>query len=130
VPVYDYECEACGEIFERIAGLDEDFAVCPRCHNPDAKRIISLRRKTYNEVDPPWLKEVVEIVDPDGGPHCKEFIKNPTRENWRKWMKEEKIRPLEPGEERRKKPEIDRDAVVRQLLDRHRKRTRIEIWTK
>ncbi len=40
MPSYDYECSACGNIFERKQKFDEEpVAVCPRCKGK-ARRVL------------------------------------------------------------------------------------------
>jgi putative FmdB family regulatory protein len=43
MPLYDYRCTACGEIFEIIASLAErdEKAVCPACGGHPAARLFS-----------------------------------------------------------------------------------------
>jgi putative FmdB family regulatory protein len=41
MPIYEYECEHCNEIFEIFYKIDEDCKVaCPKCLGP-AKKLIS-----------------------------------------------------------------------------------------
>lgn len=41
MPVYDYECQKCGEIFEALHGIDEKAPPCPACGAPKPKRLMS-----------------------------------------------------------------------------------------
>jgi putative FmdB family regulatory protein len=43
MPLYDYRCTACGEVFEIIASLAErdEKAVCPACGGHRATRLFS-----------------------------------------------------------------------------------------
>jgi putative FmdB family regulatory protein len=41
MPIYEYQCKQCREVFEIFHKIDEDVKVaCPRCLNP-AKKLIS-----------------------------------------------------------------------------------------
>jgi putative FmdB family regulatory protein len=42
MPIYEYECEACGNCFEMLvfSGGDDD-AACPQCSGKDVKRLMS-----------------------------------------------------------------------------------------
>jgi putative FmdB family regulatory protein len=40
MPMYDFECKACGHTFETIARLDERPA-CPSCQSADTERLMS-----------------------------------------------------------------------------------------
>ncbi len=39
MPIYEFECSACGNVFERLQKLsDSDPADCPECGKPEVKR--------------------------------------------------------------------------------------------
>jgi putative FmdB family regulatory protein len=40
VPIYDFSCESCGEVFEELARADE-LPPCPSCGAPEPRRLIS-----------------------------------------------------------------------------------------
>ena len=44
MPIYDYVCRSCGEKFDALRKLkDDDRDVeCPRCHEKNASRAVSL----------------------------------------------------------------------------------------
>jgi putative FmdB family regulatory protein len=127
--LYDYECAHCGHIHERFEHPDDQLSKpCPSCGMLLAKRIISCGNSAYlgNE-DATWLKSVREVV---GGEtrEGREFLRNPTRSNYRAWMARKGVRPLEPGEKGgRQSGGIDEQRVVRRLAELHRKRTAISV---
>jgi putative FmdB family regulatory protein len=43
MPLYEYRCERCGEIFEKLRRISEADtpAECPRCESAVARRILS-----------------------------------------------------------------------------------------
>ena len=42
MPIYEFECTACGERFERLVARPTDGGgACPRCHATDARRLLS-----------------------------------------------------------------------------------------
>jgi putative FmdB family regulatory protein len=45
MPLYEYECEACGDRFEQLvgstAGIDSEEVVCPRCGSRDVRKLMS-----------------------------------------------------------------------------------------
>ncbi len=43
MPLYEYECEQCGESFEIIVPMSEkdDAKECPRCHGAHTQRKVS-----------------------------------------------------------------------------------------
>jgi len=125
------ECSKCEHSFEVIAGIEERTTACPKCKGT-AKRIISMSGiHTANE-DSGWIKSVLEVVDKDSTePHVVEFRKNPTRENYKRWMKKSGLRHLEPGEERNIHPEPpDMSRVHKEVWEKHRKRNTLEVRSK
>ena len=40
MPMYDFECKACGNTFETVARLDEK-PPCPSCESADVERLMS-----------------------------------------------------------------------------------------
>jgi len=131
MPIYDNECGECGNVFEVIAGYEDDHLVCPECGGASNRIIAAGGVNTANQ-DSAWLKSVVAIVDPESTvPHVKEFRDNPTRKNWQAWMKGEGIRPLENGENHtpyEKRMVDDRDDIrTREMWERHRERTRLKV---
>jgi len=44
MPIYEYKCTKCGEVFEMLRNLNEDdrSLTCPRCHAESPERILSL----------------------------------------------------------------------------------------
>ncbi len=132
MPIYDFECGSCGAITERYAKINDEILPCEQCAS-DAYRIISASGHYCANEDAPWLKSVVEVVDKDPSkPHCAEFIRNPTRSNWKKWMAGEGIKPA-PGNHHggpptASRPELpDMGRAEREVWEKHRKRTRLEI---
>lgn len=41
MPLYDFECESCGDIFEEIVDLDGVVPPCPRCGGTRCRKLIS-----------------------------------------------------------------------------------------
>ncbi|WP_038055459.1 FmdB family zinc ribbon protein [Thermodesulfobacterium hydrogeniphilum] len=42
MPIYEFQCEECGEIFEElIFGNDFEGIVCKKCKSPKVKKLIS-----------------------------------------------------------------------------------------
>lgn len=117
MPAYDYrctECEMIHEAFYRMADKPKTIP-CPECGG-ESVSYPSIGAILGDEAA--WLKSVTEVVDHEGGAHCQRFIADPTRENYKKWMKESKIRPMEPGEEKRRKPsKADREKAKKQRTD-------------
>ncbi|MBU2490940.1 MAG: zinc ribbon domain-containing protein [Proteobacteria bacterium] len=42
MPIYEYQCEACGKTFEEIVRIsDNNPPACPKCGNKDTRRLLS-----------------------------------------------------------------------------------------
>ena len=135
MPLYDWECEKCGAIFEEMAPFDEDHIPCPHCVEIDpevdagvgvAKKIISISTGFYRP-DAPWLETVREVVDKEATDlPTRRFLETPNRQTHREWMKARGIRPYEEGERPIPKDrEPDYKKVADKLLKRHKERTTI-----
>ncbi len=42
MPIYEFRCEVCGEVFEEIMKPDEKFPPCRRCGSPKVMKLPSL----------------------------------------------------------------------------------------
>lgn len=116
MPLYDFQCKDCGFIFESLASSRERVKACVNCHSPFAARIISCSGGLNWRPDAPWLETVREVVDKESTkPETRAFLESPTRENYKKWMKAEGIRPLEEGE---KRPRVDEEKVISDTAER------------
>lgn len=41
MPIYEYRCEQCGEVFEKMQRMGADAPACPKCGALEAKKLIS-----------------------------------------------------------------------------------------
>jgi putative FmdB family regulatory protein len=41
MPIYEYECQKCGKVFEVLVLGSDDQAVCPDCGASQAERVLS-----------------------------------------------------------------------------------------
>ena len=124
----DFECQKCGKITEHYVDAQQKAVKC-QCGGK-AKKIISLPGVYVNSENPVWIKSVLDVVGKeDRRPHVQEFIKHPTRENYKRWMKEEKIKPIDwtvhgapPTYQRAPEPDVDKiaDNLYRRLRERQR----------
>jgi putative FmdB family regulatory protein len=126
MPLYDFECKSCNTTTEKITHWSENAVVCPKCHGI-AFRIISIHGQNCTNEDAPWIRSVLEVVDKDSDKvHTKRFLAEPTRENYRAWMKAEKIRHLEPGE-KSVRASLDLKRHTDKVMEMRRNRHRIEL---
>lgn len=93
--LWDFECKKCG-IFEGIVESGEDTTTC-KC-GAEAHRIFTPSGIFTANQTSEWIRTVVDVVDKDNpARHVQEFVKNPTRDNYKAWMKGEGLRPAEIG---------------------------------
>jgi len=131
MPIFDYECKS-GHTTETVRGIDVSRITCPVC-GKKARRIISLTGVNCINEDAGWVKQVLEVVDKKGRePETKEFLKNPTRSNYKAWMKARGLRHLEPGEENNRPEPVNKEDKRRRMkfiMENYRKRTALEVRT-
>lgn len=121
----DFACPNCDLIFEQLVDSSIQFFNCPKCHMA-ARRIITKSNNHPNE-DAPWIRSVLEVVDKESNkPHIVEFLKHPNRTNYKKWMKGEGLRHLEPGE-KPQKPKVDEVKITEEVFKKYQKRSRLEV---
>lgn len=122
MPIYAWECSECHKEFDVICPISKrnKAMLCPECECI-SHRVVSVGGGYTANEDAPWLKTVIEVVDKDSkAPHVVEFRKNPTRANYKRWMKGEGLRHLEPGESMR--PTEDKGRMKRTVNYMARKR--------
>ena len=129
----DFECQnkKCGHITEELCDAERQEITCPKCRKK-AKRIISVGHMFVDDENAPWIRSVLDVVDKDSTkPHVQEFMRNPTRENYKKWMKGEGIRPLDHNEHGAppvfRKPEVDLSGVHKEVFRKFQERHRLEV---
>ncbi len=135
MPVYDYACQSCQAIEEVFSLMNYRPAEvkCQACGGK-ATQIITMR-EAIAPVDPGWISSVLEVVDkdPEAPAHCKEFRRHPTRANMKTWMDREGLRPMDPAENRHKKPSA-KEVAVRKARVKERvcaamvADERVEVW--
>lgn len=109
MPLYDFHCKQCdheAELFFTVAECPESVP-CEECGG-EKRKAISLGGSNVMREEAPWLRDVLTVVDKDSAaPHVRRFLQDPTRANYRNWMRGEGIRPVDHGE-RRERPRVDR----------------------
>lgn len=129
----DFLCNKCNKITEHFVDARQKIVKC-ECGGK-AKKIISLPGVYVNPESPAWMTGVLEVVDKENkAPHVQEFLKHPTRDNYKRWMKEEKIRPVDWTEHGapptyKKPPAMDIDHIAGKLYKRLRERQKLEVHT-
>lgn len=97
---------------------------CPSCKGI-ARKIISIPGSNLASESPDWIKSIREVVEKDSDkPHCQEFLKDPTRDNYKKWMEGEGLRHLEAGEKPGRPTPSPDIAITTDMLMKHRQEKR------
>lgn len=99
MPAYDMECNECQLQYEVVAGPDDKEGICPLCDATARRIYLTIGSIRTSDDGGNHYKEILEIVDKDGGQHCQDFLKNPNRGTYEAWTKGAGVRPLERGEE-------------------------------
>jgi len=98
---------------------------CPFCKGI-ARKIISIPGSNLASESPDWIKSIREVVEKGSDKlHCQEFLKNPTRDNYKKWMKGEGLRHLEVGEKPGRPTPSPNTATTTDMLMKHRQEKRL-----
>jgi hypothetical protein len=125
--LHDHWCKYCGTSFEAMVEWDERETTCPGC-NGRAERYYKSGCANTMPVDAAWLKTLVDVVDKDPTkPHCVEFLKSQTRDNYERWKKCENLRHLEPGERPSRPEPFDVDRHAEKVAELRQQRNRIEV---
>ncbi len=125
--LHDHWCKFCGTSFEAMVKWDERESSCPNC-GKHAERYFKSGCANTEPIDAAWIKTLHEVVDKDSNkPHVVEFLKSPTRENYKRWMNGEGIRHLESGEKMARPKPFDVEAHARKVAEYKIQRERIEI---
>ena len=136
MPLYDYQCEKCGAVQERLEKPERKRVKCPVCGKLSMKRIITLVSVNCSNDDSPWVRTCLNVVSKtDTDPATVEFRKNPTRTNLKKWMAAKGLRhmdraEIEIPEDRssfKKDREIERERTLKGMHEARLKRERAYI---
>ncbi len=41
MPIFEFQCEECGEVFEELVFSEKEEVVCRKCQSPKVKKLIS-----------------------------------------------------------------------------------------
>jgi putative FmdB family regulatory protein len=126
MPLYQFKCQKCGTEFERVCTVKD--RVFQNCECGGWTRVVpAVHGPNCSNDSASWLPSVLEVVQKDSDkPHVQAFLKDPTRANYKAWMKGEGIRPLENGE-RHEKPKLDIDRHTALIMNEKVRRERYEV---
>ncbi len=93
-----------------------------------AVKIISIPGANLASESPDWIKSIREVVNKEGGRHCQEFLKDPTRVNYKKWMAGEGVRHMEAGEKPGRPPsQPPAHVITEKIMQKRMNDRRMEI---
>ena len=124
--LYQYQCQKCNQISEHYFNMSDcqPTVQCPSCKDI-ARKVISIPGANLASESPDWVKSIREVVEKDSDkPHCQEFLKDPTRDNYKKWMEGEGVRHLEAGEKPGRPTSSPDIAITTDMLMKHRQEKR------
>ena len=126
MPLYHLQCQSCGNEFERICPVKSRLFQNCECGGW-TKTVPAVRGPNCVNEDAGWLPSVREVVSKDDPrPHVQAFLKDPTRANYKAWMKGEGLRPLENGE-KSEKFKFDAERHAEKVMEAKIKRERYEV---
>ena len=119
--IYQFQCQDCNKITDEYFNISD----CPTSIQCQCKgiatKIISIPGPSLFSESPEWIKSLVDVVEKDSDKkHCNEFLKNPTRDNYKTWLQKEGLRHMEPGENlsRPAQKEITADQLMKYRRDK------------
>jgi len=83
MPIYEYECQRCGNMQEEITSVTEmrQYIECQKCKGISKKIMTASRQYTGNQ-DAPWARGFLGIFNKhDAHPVVRQAFKNPTKSN-------------------------------------------------
>jgi hypothetical protein len=126
MPIFQLKCQSCGNEFERICPVKSRLFQNCECGGW-TKTIPAVHGANCFNDSAGWIKSVTEVVSKDDPrPHVQAFLKDPTRSNYRAWMKGEGLRPLENGE-KSEKFKFDAERHAGKIMEEKIKRERYEV---
>lgn len=104
MPLYDFQCENCGETFEALLGPKDDYPPCPRCKGLEVIKLPSLfafqDKTTYRkERERAIIKRTADYLKDGKIKEAQKFLNKALSYN-----PSEKIKRLSESLERRKPP--------------------------
>jgi len=119
--LYDFECPVCHAVFEEMAQMGDQEAVCPAC-SATAERLVSLRGA--HRPDAPWVADcTIAFAPEDERPAVRRYLSTPTdRVALRAAMRAAGIRHLDAGEPTRRENRTLDSRKIRELVERHKYR--------
>lgn len=55
MPIYEYRCPGCGQVFEKLVHMGAGAPPCPSCGAPGAERLVSLIARAAGACAPSGL---------------------------------------------------------------------------
>ena len=128
MPIYPFRCGDCGAYKEEIYAIADRPEFIP-CHcGGRMKRQIGVSSADCFSECPKWIASVGDVANPNGGAAEREFVRNRTRENYNRFLKETGRRHVEAGETLGKTGQpVDVGKITREVYERQRERNKIHL---
>lgn len=124
--LYNFQCQQCNQVSEHFFNMSDCPVTvqCKKCKGI-AHKIISVSGPSLISESPDWIRSVLEVVEKGSDKqHCQEFLKDPTRDNYHKWMKGANVRHIEAGEKPGRPNSAPESSVITDMLMKHRQEKR------
>jgi putative FmdB family regulatory protein len=123
MPVYDFECDECGFIEERVLPISECNRDWQCSCGGVLHRIMTLSGVNIANQDAEWIRTIAAVVDKDGDEHDQRFLASGmTRADLDDWKRGKGVRNLEPGETIKTPPMPDDGKIAKEVWEKHQKR--------
>ena len=123
---HDYECDKCGKVTEAIRHWSVNSINC-KCGGRAIKNFAVGKGASRNQ-DATWLKSISEVIDPEStNPADIAMRKDPTRDNYRRFLKSNGLRPMDHGEKPINREPFDHDRHTEKVMQRFQKGRRVEV---
>lgn len=129
MPIFDFECDKCGFIEERILFTDECNRDWQCSCGGVLKRIFTASGQYRPNEDTPWIRTVADVIERDStNKHDQRFLQsNQTRADLKRWQKGRGLRHLEPGEGPSKPEPFNEKRHTDKVMEKRIERNRLEI---
>lgn len=128
MPVYDFECDKCHFIEERILPIEECNRDWQCSCGGVLRRIMTLSGVNTSNEDAEWIRSVAVIVDKEGDVHDQRFLKSGmTRTDLKRWMKDKGLRHMDPGEIPNRPDPVNHEKIQREVWMKHNERMSLEV---
>jgi len=125
VPMYDFTCSQCGQVFEDLASIQEDTVMCPRCKGTANRSPFPLLPvQSGYRADAPWIGDCTTPFSRDNqNPDVRAYLANPgDRAALGRALQAMGLRHQDHGEQRLRPGPVNMEPIRRECIERYRAR--------